>query len=168
VTLSIAAYAQEFRGTISGTVIDPAGAVVANAKITAVETGTNTKVSTVSDSRGEYALPFLAPGKYDLTIESAGFRQAVQSGIQLGSGEHPVIDVHMVVGDVSQKMEVTEDAPMVNTENSIVQRYDGEFVGRIERRLRGDKRPGASAGVCGAKVNGGNQPEQCEFMHESC
>ncbi len=118
VTLSIAAYAQEFRGTISGTVTDPAGALVANAKITAVETSTNSKAQTVSDSRGEYALPFLAPGKYDLTVELAGFRQAVQSGIQLGSGEHPVIDVHMVVGDVSQTLQVTEEAPMVNAENA--------------------------------------------------
>jgi hypothetical protein len=48
VTLSIAAYAQEFRGTISGTVTDPAGAIVPNAKVTAVETGTNTKAQTTS------------------------------------------------------------------------------------------------------------------------
>src|SRR5580658_1005829 len=118
VTLSIAAYAQEFRGTISGTVTDPAGAVVANAKVTAVETSTNTKVQTVSDSSGQYALPFLAPGQYSLTVESSGFRQAVRSGIQVGSGEHPVIDVTLAVGDTSQQVLVTGEAPMVNTENA--------------------------------------------------
>jgi hypothetical protein len=118
VTLSITVNAQEFRGTISGTVSDPAGAVIVNAKVTAVETSTNTKVQTVSDSSGQYALPFLAPGRYELTVESSGFRQAVQSGIQLGSGDHPVIDVKLAVGDTSQKVLVTDEAPMVNTENA--------------------------------------------------
>src|SRR5579863_6414125 len=93
VALSFTAYAQEFRGTISGTVSDPAGGMIANAKVTAVETSTNTKAQTTSDSRGEYAIPFLAPGQYQVTVESNGFRQAVKSGIQLGSGEHPIIDV---------------------------------------------------------------------------
>jgi hypothetical protein len=86
--------------------------------VTAVETRTNTKAQTTSDSSGEYAIPFLAPGQYQLTVESSGFRQAVQSGIQLGSGEHPIIDVHLAVGDVSQQVQVTEEAPMVNAENA--------------------------------------------------
>jgi hypothetical protein len=118
VTLSIAAYAQEFRGTIGGTVTDPAGASIANAKVTAVQSGTNTKARTTTDSSGEYAIPFLAPGEYELTVESNGFRQAVKSGIQLGSGERPIIDIHMAVGDVSQRLEVTDEAPMVNAENA--------------------------------------------------
>src|SRR5438105_3549073 len=96
---TITADAQEFRGTISGSVSDPAGGVIPQAKVVAIETRTNTKSQTVTDTAGQYAIPFLAPGQYDLTIESNGFRQAVRSGIQLASGDHPVIDVQLTVGD---------------------------------------------------------------------
>src|SRR5437868_2072058 len=118
ITTLSTANAQEFRGTISGSVSDPAGGVIPQAKVVAIETRTNTKSQTVTDTAGQYAIPFLAPGQYDLTIESNGFRQAVRSGIQLASGDHPVIDVQLTVGDVSQKVEITDEAPLVNAENA--------------------------------------------------
>jgi hypothetical protein len=113
-----AAYGQEFRGTISGTVSDAAGGVMPNATVIATEAGTNTKVRSESDSRGQYVLPFLAPGRYEVAVSSNGFQTAVRQGIDLASGEHPVIDFQMKVGDISQKVDVVDEAPMVNTENA--------------------------------------------------
>ncbi len=91
--MSGAALCQEFRATVSGAVTDPTGAVIADAKITATETGTNAKTQTVSDSRGEYTIPFLAPGEYELSAEAAGFKRFVRQQIQLGPGDHPIIDI---------------------------------------------------------------------------
>lgn len=116
--LSVVSYAQEFRGTISGVVTDPAGAMVANAKVSALETRTNTRTQTTTDSSGQYVIPFLAPGTYALTFEAPGFSQATRSGIVLQAGEHPLIDIGLTLGDLSQKVEVVEAAPLVDSENA--------------------------------------------------
>ena len=69
----LALFSQEYRGTISGAVTDPTGAVVAGAKVTVTETQTGTRVETVSDNAGHYPAPFLAPGDYSILVSLAGF-----------------------------------------------------------------------------------------------
>ncbi|HXS95154.1 MAG TPA: TonB-dependent receptor [Candidatus Limnocylindrales bacterium] len=113
-----AAFSQEFRGTISGAVIDASGAGIAGAKVVATETHTGSKVQTVSEATGQYTLPFLAPGDYDLTASFQGFKEFVQKNIHVGSGDHPQIDIKMTVGEATQSVEVTADAPLVNAENA--------------------------------------------------
>ena len=110
--------AQEFRGTISGAVADPTGGRVANAKISATETRTGATAEAKSDSSGTYSIPFLAPGTYKLTAEVAGFKKYVREDIQLGPGDHPVIDIPLEVGDVSQSVSVVAEIPLLNTENA--------------------------------------------------
>src|SRR5271170_5730942 len=83
------ASAQEFRGTISGTVTDPTGAVVKDAPVTITETSTGTVNRTKSDSAGQYVVPFLQPGDYQITIEVKGFKKDVRNGITLQANEHP-------------------------------------------------------------------------------
>ncbi|MGD1092481.1 MAG: carboxypeptidase-like regulatory domain-containing protein [Bryobacteraceae bacterium] len=117
---SAVALPQEFRGTISGKATDPTGAAAANVKVTATETQTNTAVSTQTDNAGAYTIPFLAPGVYTLTSESAGFKKFVREGIELRSGDHPVIDIPLEVGDVTQSVSVTESVPLLNTDNASV------------------------------------------------
>jgi hypothetical protein len=118
--VSFAVFGQEFRGTISGSVSDPTGALIPGAKITATEIRTGTKSRTVSDSTGQYAIPFLAPGEYEIAAQSQGFKQAVRKAVQLGSGDHPVIDIRLEVGDTTQSVDVTSDAPIVDTANASV------------------------------------------------
>ncbi|HLK69131.1 MAG TPA: TonB-dependent receptor [Bryobacteraceae bacterium] len=109
---------QEFRATISGAITDPSGASIAGAKVIATETRTGAKTNTVSDSAGQYTLPFLAPGSYELSATFEGFKEFIQRDIHLGSGDHPVLDIHLTVGPTAQSVEVTGDVPLVNTENA--------------------------------------------------
>ncbi len=114
------ASAQEFRGTISGTVTDPAGAVVPGAKVSAVEVSTGTKLQTVSESSGDYTLPFLAPGDYDVAVQVSGFKESIRKGIHVNAGAHSVVNIALEVGTATQSVEVTGDAPLVNSENASV------------------------------------------------
>jgi hypothetical protein len=116
--MTIAVFGQETRGTISGAVVDSSGAGIPGVKVLVTETRTGTKASTVSDAAGQYTIPFLAPGNYEVSAEAAGFKKSVRSGLDLGSGGHPVIDIHLEVGDTAQSVEVAGDVPLVNTENA--------------------------------------------------
>ncbi|MBZ5620338.1 MAG: carboxypeptidase regulatory-like domain-containing protein [Acidobacteriia bacterium] len=113
-------FSQEFRGTISGVVTDPSGASIPGAKVTVTEINTGTKLEAVTEPTGQYTAPLLLPGDYDIAVKTQGFKEAVRKGVHLGAGEHPVIDVQMAVGDTSLSIEVTADAPLVNSENASV------------------------------------------------
>ena len=112
--------AQEYRGTFSGTVTDPQGAAIPKVKITATETRTGIKTSVNSEDSGAYTIPFLALGEYELTAESPGFKKFVRQGITLSAGEHPVIDILMEVGALTDAVTVTADAPLLVTANPAV------------------------------------------------
>jgi hypothetical protein len=116
--LSASLFAQEFRGTINGIVTDPTGAVVAGAKVAVTEIHTGTKIPAVSDSVGQYTAPFLLPGDYDIAVQMQGFKAFVRKGVHVGAGDHMAIDVNLAVGDTAQSVEVTAEAPLLNTENS--------------------------------------------------
>src|SRR5689334_18472379 len=89
--LPVAAFCQEFRGAISGAVVDPTGAAIPNVSVTALEIRTGTRSQTVSDSGGQYTIPFLAPGQYEVSVKTPGFKEFVRKGVQLASSDHPVI-----------------------------------------------------------------------------
>jgi len=116
--LSGMAIAQETRGTFSGSVADPTGAALPGAKVIATEVRTNTKTATVADASGQYNIPFLAPGEYELQAEMQGFKSFLRKGLKLGAGDHVAIDVKMEIGQTSQTVEVTADVPLVDTSNS--------------------------------------------------
>ena len=112
--------AQEFRGTISGIVTDSVGAVVTHATVAVrdLSTGAIYKVQTNDD--GSYTATALAPGKYEVRVEAPGFRAYVRSGITIQAGDHPLIDVTVQVGSVTQEMTVTADASMIDATNAAI------------------------------------------------
>jgi hypothetical protein len=116
--LSGRAVAQEFRGTISGTVTDATGAVVKDARVTITETSTNTINRTKTDSAGQYVVPFLQPGTYQIVVEMASFKKDVRNGVTLQANEHPLIDMTLQAGNAQETISVTEDAPLVDTANA--------------------------------------------------
>jgi hypothetical protein len=116
----LALFSQEFRGTISGAITDPTGAMVGGARVTVTETNTGTRIPTVSGSSGEYTAAFLLPGDYDVDVQMQGFKGFTRRGVHVGAGDHAVIDVRLEVGDIATSVEVTADASLLNTDNSSV------------------------------------------------
>src|SRR5688572_225767 len=101
-------------GTLVGTVTDSTGAFVADAKITILNKDTQFVSNGVSNAEGAYYLPFLAVGSnYELSIEAAGFKKYVQSGIQVRAAEIPRIDVRLEIGAVTESVLVTGAAPLL-------------------------------------------------------
>src|SRR5690349_17591839 len=96
--IPLAMFAQEFRGTITGEISDPTGGMIAGAKVSATEVNTGTRIPTVSDSTGQYTVPFLLPGDYVVTVHMDGFREFLRRGVHVGAGDHAVIDVRLEVG----------------------------------------------------------------------
>src|ERR687887_196159 len=85
--LSVPAYAQQVNGNILGSVLDPQGAAIAGAKVSAVNTATNFSRSVQTTAQGEYRLEFLPPGNYTVEVTSAGFRTFQQTGVILEVGQ---------------------------------------------------------------------------------
>ena len=108
-------FGQGFSAAMSGSVRDASGAVIPQATVTArnIETG-QTRVAETG-ANGNFNLPALPVGPYEITVEKAGFRQLVRSGITLSVAQEAVLNLTLEVGQVQQTVEVTGEAPIVNT-----------------------------------------------------
>lgn len=112
------ASAQLTRATISGRVTDPTGAVVAKAQVIATNVQTGSKTTAKSNGAGYYNLPYLTPGRYELTIKRVGFKTYQHKDLVLQTQQHIVENVALSLGSVSQQVVVTGKTPMINTANS--------------------------------------------------
>ncbi|MGH9663602.1 MAG: carboxypeptidase regulatory-like domain-containing protein [Bryobacteraceae bacterium] len=107
--------------TILGKVTDASSAVVEGAQVTAANTAIGLTRSTVTTGTGDFELPSLPiTGAYTLTVTKQGFQTQQFSGIVLQVDQHARYDVTMKVGSVSEKVEVTTEAPIVNTETGSI------------------------------------------------
>src|SRR6266480_779379 len=88
----VIASAQEFRGSITGQVTDPNGAVVAGATVTLKNVATNTQTTTTTNGDGSYDFLFLQPGKYTLTVNAQGFSAATREGIEIRVADKLTLD----------------------------------------------------------------------------
>jgi hypothetical protein len=114
---TLAAYAQSDRGTITGTISDPAGAVVANAPIRAKNVATDALYEAASTNTGNYTLAQLPAGTYELSVSVPGFKRYVRDGLEIQVAQIARIDVVLEVGAASESVTVTEATPLLNTEN---------------------------------------------------
>ena len=119
-TCTLPVLAQQGRGTIYGTVTDPSGASVAAAKVSIVDTDTNNVTNTETNASGFFTSPPLIVGDYQVTVDHPGFKKETRSGISLQVDQHAEIDVALQVGAIGESIQVTGDAPLVNTENASV------------------------------------------------
>src|SRR5258706_8662383 len=120
-SFSSAANAQTFRGTILGSVTDSSGAAIAGAAVAVknVNTGLSRTVSTSED--GTYSVPELPIGTYTVTVEKAGFKQGVVTGLQVEVSSQLRADVALQTGEVSQRIEVTGDElPQVESTSNVL------------------------------------------------
>ncbi len=104
-------------GQILGTVTDPSGAVVPNAKITAVQTATGFTRTTVSSTLGTYTITQLPVGSYDVTAEVSGFRTATSTGVTLDVSQQRELNFSLSLAGAEQTVEVTAAPPLITTVN---------------------------------------------------
>lgn len=104
-----------FRGGINGTVTDQSGAVVAGAKVEITNIATNTTLTTLSSSAGEYAFPELNLGKYDITVSATGFKSEKVTGVQVSAGVIFTQPVKLGIATSAETVEVAADAYALDT-----------------------------------------------------
>ncbi len=114
----LVALAQQETATITGEVKDASGAVVPKASITITNTATGVSLKSETNDNGSYTIPSLKPGPYSVTVEKGGFKKFVRSGITLQVNQFSRIDVGLEVGDVTNTVEITQAAALLETETS--------------------------------------------------
>jgi hypothetical protein len=110
-----ASLAQVTTATIYGSILDQSGAAVPNAAATLVHEGTGSSSSVKSNSQGQFTVPLLAAGSYAVTVEANGFKTSRQSGLTLTAGQQLQLDIRLDVGNVSETVSVTAEAPILTT-----------------------------------------------------
>ena len=116
--LALPAFSQTIDGSITGRTVDSSGAAIQNASITVQESSKDLKVVTKSTTEGNFTVSGLQPGKYTVTVEAAGFKKAVRSGVNLDANEKLAMGaITMEVGAVTEAVEVTAAATMLQTES---------------------------------------------------
>src|SRR5580698_1744160 len=110
-------YCQDTNASLEGTVTDPANAAIPGAKLTLTNLATGFQSNFVSDASGEFSFHNLTPGRYDLTVEAAGFKSTTQKGIELAVNQSARNDVHLAVGNAAETVTVSADASLINYDN---------------------------------------------------
>src|SRR5438309_819795 len=108
-------HAQGFAAAITGTVTDTSGAVLPGTMVTVKHLETGLTRAVEADTSGNYSIPSLPVGAYELVAEKMGFQQEVRRGITLVVAQEAVVNFTLQVGSVAQQVTVTEAAPLVNT-----------------------------------------------------
>src|SRR5678815_1014765 len=116
VVLALAGFQVE--GNIAGSIQDESQAVVIGASIVVRNQETGAVRETATNERGDYSVPLLPPGVYQLTVEKPGFRRAASSNIRLNVGEALRLNLTLAVGDVQTTIEVLEAIPFIQSDTS--------------------------------------------------
>ena len=105
-------------GDITGTVADPSGAAIPKAKVTATDNAKGRSRATVTDEHGEYRLNGLEPSTYNVSVDAPGFQPAERQNVLLNVGQVAVSDFRLAISQLTQRVEVTTELPVVETERS--------------------------------------------------
>jgi Carboxypeptidase regulatory-like domain len=117
-TTSLSLRGQSTFGTVDGTVVDPSGAAVADAKVTLTNTGTQEKRTQATGSEGLYQFVNVTPGEYRLDIEKPGFKHYKHENVVVQVQQDSHIDAALAVGQATEVVEVTAETPLLQAETS--------------------------------------------------
>lgn len=117
---------QESRGTITGRVVDASGAVVAGAEVRVTNKETGATATARSNGAGNYTIPYLLPGVYDLSADFTGFKKTETPGIQVRVNDVLRIEVRLEVGTATETVEVKGGAPLLEASNVSIGQVVGE------------------------------------------
>jgi hypothetical protein len=121
--------AQQVFGSIVGAVTDPSGGALNGAKVTITDTQKGTKFEVETNESGNYTKGQLIPGQYQVTIEAAGFQKTVSNPITVQVDAVARFDVAMQVGNVTQEVEVTAAAPLLQADRAdVAQTFDAHQI----------------------------------------
>jgi hypothetical protein len=113
---SIASFGQVLKGSISGTVVDPQGAVVQGAQVKATNTETGAVLTTTSDNSGSFRFNLIQVSEYKIEVVAPNFNSAVQSGILVSAGrDSGVGTIKLTIGDTTTTVDVTDTVPLIET-----------------------------------------------------
>ena len=115
--LSFAAYAQSPSASLRGRITDVSKSVVVNARILAINVGTNIPYGGATNSAGEYYIPNLLPGTYRIEAQKTGFSTVIKPDIVLHVEEEVEINFELGIGSVSQSITVEAGAPMLEPQH---------------------------------------------------
>ena len=113
VAATSALWSQEFRGTLTGRVLDPSDAPVAGASVTVKNEGTNIAYGAKTDSHGNYVAPMLPPGTYSVLVAAPGFKQATRTGLELTVAQTRTQDFKLEIGALTEEVTVRAEAPVL-------------------------------------------------------
>lgn len=163
--VSLPVWGQVTGGVLTGTVSDPGGAVIPDAKVVVKNLGTNVEYRTQTTSAGLYVLPNLPAGTYSLSLEMTGFQKYLRSPVQISQGTTLGLNVVLQVGRVTETVEVTAAAAQLQTASSEVShQVSPKFIQELPLVGGGEARdteafmfllPGVSGNSWQAHINGG-------------
>ena len=116
--LAVPAWAQKDAGSIVGSVKDPSGAIVANAKVTITDVEHGQTSSTTTNTEGEFVVSPLRVGRYTVTVEQTGFKKAISDPISLDVQQRVAINIVLQVGQITESVVVSGATPLLETETS--------------------------------------------------
>jgi hypothetical protein len=164
--LAIPAFAQSSTGSLTGTVTDPNGQAVADARVVAKHVSTGRELEAVTSSAGLYTFPSLEVGSYTLAVTANGFKQLTHTGTVIAIATKAVVDLTLEVGEVSQSVTVTAEAPLLATATSDIgtnfqptlYKNAPIFVGGLRNPESFiSYMPGVNNGSGDSSINGGNR-----------
>ncbi len=141
-----AAFAQGDRGTITGTISDPAGAVVPNAAVEVRNQATDFRIPVGTSSTGNYTLANVPVGTYDLTVTASGFKKFVRPGIIVNVGGTIRVDATLEVGSTTDTITINAEAPLLKTESGEVS-HQVDYTAADELPLFTTNGTGGSTGM---------------------
>lgn len=121
VTIGLPLAAQIRSGRISGSVTDPTGLGIPEASVVVKEVNTNQNYSVTTNASGEFTVPYLPPGAYEVSVEKSGFAAAKQAGIALSVAQNVRLEFSLNVASVQATVEVSASAASIQTESAAVQ-----------------------------------------------
>ncbi|HKW98227.1 MAG TPA: carboxypeptidase regulatory-like domain-containing protein [Bryobacteraceae bacterium] len=167
-----AVWAQGPVGTLDGTVLDQAGAVVPGATVVVVNTATGVEYKTTTTSAGAYTLPYLPAGTYNMRASAAGFRTSEANNIILRVAQTLTVNISLEIGQIAESVTVSDKPPLLEAGTAEIGRYINAqeyktwpiFVDDGQRQIQEfifSSLPGTTGNTFEGSINGGQ-----EYSHE--
>ena len=119
-TICVHAYGASAAASLTGIVTDPSGRVVPEARVVVRNEQTNATRETLTSPLGEYIIPLLRAGMYEVSIEKQGFRRSIQHSVKLDVEQTARLDCELQLGEFTQSVTISAEPPLLESESSSI------------------------------------------------